>query len=67
MALGSDVWVVVYSGGAFCVVVVVYTAVCVCGVPWYVARSTAQQCWVHTVHEFNFILSMFAGAQKPFC
>ena len=31
MALGSDVWVVVYSGGAFCVVVVVHGGVCLWG------------------------------------
>ena len=54
MALGSDVWVVVYSGGAFCVVVVVHGGVCLWGT--LVGSTQAQQCRGSTYTNLRIFL-----------
>ena len=55
MALGSDVWVVVYSGGAFCVVVVVHGGVCLWGT-LVCSTQHGTACMLGYIHEFKNIL-----------
>ena len=64
MALGSDVWVVVYSGGAFCVVVVVHGGVCLWGtLVCSTQHGTAVLC--HTIKKI--FLFYYRGRAEAQC